>query len=178
MARVPGKSAGQVGKYQPFSRRHKTVEIGQIKFCPVLFYFPVLSVMNRTGTNVGTNPMNMNQRYAGKTPALLIVPNTGTKQGWVNRLHNKFEYADSYIFRVLTPNAELERQISTLPARFRNIFVLNNPLPDYSSVIRAASEKGLNIVGIHLFRKRRRVSLHPHELHKWNNIIANHLANS
>lgn len=120
--------------------------------------------------------MNAKTRYKGKIPALLIVPASGTKRGWIARLQKKFKHTSSYMFRVVTANSNLERQIFKLPSRFRTVVFVNNPLSEYSGVLRRMSEKGIHGFGIHLFRsQRRRVALNQSELKRWNEIIRNQL---
>jgi len=120
--------------------------------------------------------MNAKERYQNKKPALLIVPDKGTKRGWIERLKLKFEHTSEYIFRTLTPSANLEHQINKLSPRFRTVIFINNPISDYSGVLRRMSEKGIHGFGIHVFRSaRRRIALNQSELKQWDEIVNNKL---
>ena len=117
--------------------------------------------------------MNAKERYKDKTPALLIVPKVGTKRGWMARLRRDFEYMNSYIFRVYTPAANLEHQINKLPTPFKTVIFVNNPVSNYSGVIRRMGRKGIHGLGLHLFRKshRRRIAILESELARWDKTV-------
>ena len=122
--------------------------------------------------------MNLNKRYQGKRPALLIVPaGSKSKRGWINALNIKFKYSDDYIFRVFTSEADLPRQLRKMSSRFSNIFFINNPLDNYAELMKIAEQKSAIIQGLHIFRHRQIVAIQSFQLNTWNMIIKDILLN-
>lgn len=109
---------------------------------------------------------------------MLIVPETGTKRGWIRKLENKFEHTSDYIFRVFTSKtAGLKYQLSKLPSSFRMVIFLNDPLESYGKILGEISKhkNNLSCFGLHLFKHRKRISLNHNEISQWSKVINSRL---
>ena len=105
--------------------------------------------------------MKLSERYGQKKPALLIVPDTVTsKKGWLKRLENSIpNLTERYLFRIITKRSDVCGQIRSLNSKYSTIVFVNNPLDDYSEVVKIATNGTrlpLAIDGYQIFRKRNR----------------------
>jgi len=122
-----------------------------------------------------------NKQYDGRKLAILIVPShTTSKRGWLEKFLNNVPSHSDKLFKIVTSEQDLKEKIRKANTHIKSVYFVNNPIAqnEYSHVLKVIRDKGRNIevMGLHLFRHRKKLCLFDTQLKQWNDKVKQYLS--